>query len=265
MFRLTAGCVLAMALAWSSTASAGLDGGPDYQTDAHNYYYIVTGGVQPAWQTYNGDNASGGVFRFLTDDPAWGQPTGSWQKDDWFTDNAGFALTLKNGGTTVYQNHGIEQGDPQGYYNGDGPHGNHGLYRGYSMSNNFDWTYASYFNLDPSAGPVTFDTIIGYFDGNGYQSARSPIRSGQSQHRLPDEHLVGGARCRRRHDARDHGFRGRRLLDRYRVGNLHLERHGRRAKLAVGVGQQHGPDLPPGVPPGHTHDAFPGHGILLQP
>lgn len=170
MLRLTAGCVLGMVLVWSSTAGAALNGHPENQIDAHNYYYIVTGGVQPTWQQYNGDNASGGVFRFLTDDPAWGYPVGSWRKDDWFADNAGFALTLKNGGATVYQNHGIELGDPQGYYNGDGPHGDHGLYRGYSMSNNFDWTYASYFNLDPSAGPVTFDTIVGYFDGDGYDS-----------------------------------------------------------------------------------------------
>ena len=148
----------------SSSYAAPFNGFGDNQTDTFGYYYIITGGLFPTGTTPNGDNASGGTFRFLTDDSAWGYTTDTWLKDDWFTDNAGFAVTLKNGGAAVYDNNGIEAGTYGDYYSGDGSHGLHGLYRGYSMSNNFDWIYAGYFKLEEE---TTFDQIIGYFDPNG--------------------------------------------------------------------------------------------------
>ena len=148
----------------SGSYAAPFNGAGENQTDALGYYYIITGGKFPTGTTPNGDNASGGTFRFLIDDPAWGRPIDAWQKDDWFSDNAGFALTLKNGTSIVYDNNGIEAGTYGDYYNGNGSHGLDGLYRGYSMSNNFDWIYAGYFKIEQT---TTFDKIIGYFDANG--------------------------------------------------------------------------------------------------
>jgi hypothetical protein len=158
------GLVFSALLSWPASAAITFDQKADNQTDQYGYYYIITGGKFPTGTTPNGDNASGGTFRFLTDDPAWGYPIDIWHKDDWFSDNAGFALTLKNGSSTVYDNNGIEDATYGDYYDAQGSHGTHGLYRGYSMSNNWDWIYAGYFKL---ASATTFDTIIGYFDGNG--------------------------------------------------------------------------------------------------
>lgn len=154
--------VLSAAPAMADTT---FNGHGDNQTDTYGYYYIISGGKFVNGQTVNGDNASGGTMRYLTDDPAWGgYALDVWHKDDWFTDNAGFALTMKNGGSTVYDNNGLEDGSYGDYYNGNGTHGSHGLYRGYSMSNNFDWIYAGYFKI---TSPTTIDTLIGYFDANG--------------------------------------------------------------------------------------------------
>jgi hypothetical protein len=144
--------------------AAVFNGVGDYQTDQLGYYYVITGGKFPTGNIPNGDNASGGTFRFLTDDPAWGYPTDVWQKDDWFSDNAGVAVTMKNGNASVYDNNGIEDGTYGDYYNANGSHGLDGLYRGYSMSNNFDWVYSGYVKLTQA---TTIDTLIGYFDANG--------------------------------------------------------------------------------------------------
>ena len=88
------------------------------------------------------------------------------------SDNAGFALTLKNGVTTVYDNNGIEDGTYGDYYDAFGSHGLDGLYRGYSMSNNWDFVYAGYFKLTQA---TTFDTLIGYFDANGSSADSFPF------------------------------------------------------------------------------------------
>jgi hypothetical protein len=101
-----------------------------------------------------------------------GYPIDGWQKDDWFTDNAGFALTLKNGQSIVYDNNGIEDGTYGDYYDASGSHGIHGLYRGYSMSNNWDWIYAGYFKITQT---TKFDQIIGYFDPNGSSADLAPF------------------------------------------------------------------------------------------
>ena len=150
--------------------AAPFNGAGDNETDAFGNYYIITGGLFPTGTTPNGDNASGGTFRFLTDDPAWGYTIDTWQKDDWFSDNAGFALTMKSGNSIVYNNNGIETSTYGDYYNAHGSHGLDGLYRGYSMSNNWDWIYAGYFKLTQA---TTIDTVIGYFDGNG--GAADPV------------------------------------------------------------------------------------------
>ena len=113
-----------LVLAIPAQAFFEFNGHGDDQTDALGYYYIITGGKFPTGNIPNGDNASGGTFRFLADDPAWGHPIDTWLKDDWFPDNAGFALTMKNAGVIVYDNNGIEDGTYGDYYNGSGTHAN---------------------------------------------------------------------------------------------------------------------------------------------
>ena len=150
-------------MAWADA----FNGGPDYEVDSLGYYYAMTGGLFPTGNIPNGDNASGGTFRFLTDDPAWGYPTDTWNKDDWFDTNASLAMTFMSNGSIIYDNNGIETGTYGDYYDataqGLASAQTPGLYRGYSMSNNFDWIYAGYFYLEED---TTIDTMIGYFDPN---------------------------------------------------------------------------------------------------
>ena len=135
--------VVAVILILNNCSFAALfNGAGDNETDQLGYYYIITGGLFPTGTTPNGASSSGGTFRYLTDDPAWGYSIDTWHKDGWFSDNAGFALTMKNGSSLVYNNNGIENGTYGDYYNSNGSHGLDGLYRGYSMSNNWDWIYA---------------------------------------------------------------------------------------------------------------------------
>jgi hypothetical protein len=162
----------------SSAVLAGtFNGVSDNQRDDLGYYYAMTGGLFPTGTIPNGDNASGGTFRYLTDSPDWGSYTlDVWHKDDWFPQNAGIAVTLKNGSSIVYDNNGLENGTYGNYYDAQAqgvaisskvP----GLYRAYSMSNNYDWIYAGYFKLDAS---TTVDTLIAYFDANSGFDPNSP-------------------------------------------------------------------------------------------
>ena len=68
---------------------------------------------------------------------------------------------MKSGAATVFDNFNNDAGDfyttPEGQASAATP----GLYRGYSMSNNYDWIYAGYFKLSEV---TTIDTITGYFD-----------------------------------------------------------------------------------------------------
>ncbi len=177
-------CVADLAIANSAFNGAG-----ENQTDAYGYYYIITGGKFPTGTIPNGARTStsmGGTFRYITDDPAWGYPIDVWRKDGWFVENASFALTLKNGGALVYDNNGLEDGTYGTYYDalaapGAATNANPkdqvtsedkpGLYRGFSMSNNFDWVYAGYFLLETE---TTFDEIIGYFDETAGFNRNSP-------------------------------------------------------------------------------------------
>jgi hypothetical protein len=156
----------------SAAHAAPLNGVSDNGTDSLGYYYAISGGKFPTGSTPNGDNGSGGTFRFLVDDSAdWGRnpsESGNWQKDDWFTDTASMALTLRNSGAIVYDNNGLEPdatsaADPT-YYNvttGNYPVGGHGAHTMYSMSNNFDWIYAGYFKIETA---TTIDQLTGYFN-----------------------------------------------------------------------------------------------------
>jgi hypothetical protein len=161
-------------LAVSSTSQAVMNGHIDYSTDHFGRYYQITGGIFTNGQTYNGDNASGGVFRFIHDGNPhpWGYPQAyqNWTRDDWFTQNAGLALTMKYNGSIDYNNNGIEDGTHGGYYD-DSQTSIAGLYMSYAMSNNDDWIYSGYFKL---AEETTVDTIIGYFDGTGYYGNFDP-------------------------------------------------------------------------------------------
>jgi len=156
------------------TMADAMNGHIDNSTYDLGRYYQITGGIFTNDQTYNGDNASGGVFRFIHDgDPhPWEYPSAfqQWARDDWFPENAGLALTMKNNGAIVYNNNGIEDGTHGGYYD-DTLTSIAGLYMSYAMSNNDDWIYSGYFKL---LEETTVDTLIGYFDGTGYSGNFDP-------------------------------------------------------------------------------------------
>lgn len=145
------------------------NGSADNPTDEDGYYYALTGGKFPTGDIPNGDNASGGTFRFILDDSSWGgYPLNVWNKDDWFPENAGLALTLMKGNSIRYDNNGIIDGSHGGFYDytdvpetSDWTRHVPGLYRGYVMPNNWDWIYATYFRI---VEETEFDTIIGFFD-----------------------------------------------------------------------------------------------------
>lgn len=151
------------------------DGMTDFQIDTYGYYYMITGGKFPTGPTPNGDNASGGTFRYLTDSTDWGSyPVDTWNKDDWFPQNASFALTLRNNGAITYDNNGIEDGSYGDYYAtqaGKTSAETPGLYRGYSMTNVWDWVYAGYFLIEQT---MVVDEIIGYFDENSGFDRNNP-------------------------------------------------------------------------------------------
>jgi PEP-CTERM motif len=177
-------CMAVAVLALGGAAVAEpFDGAADNQLDSHGYYYAITGGLDPG-ETYtdpttglsysigsgssdiNGNNGSGGTFRYITDDPAWGYPLNTWNRDDWFPTNMSLALTLGNAGSTVYDNNGILAGIYGDFYDGAGAQTTAdiaGLYRGFAMSNNFDFIYSGMFILGET---TTFDSISGFFDAN---------------------------------------------------------------------------------------------------
>ena len=165
--------ILAILVGASPVVAGVFDGQPDNQLDSHGYYYAVTGGQFPTGNIPNGDNASGGTFRYVTDEPLWGAPLDAWQKDDWFPENAGLGLTLRNGGAIVYDNNGLEPGaatpaDPAYYeYTASFPTVGQGAVVAYSMSNNYDWIYAGYFNL---TAETTVTQLTGYFAYSGILS-----------------------------------------------------------------------------------------------
>ncbi len=160
-----AACLLLAAPA--ALAYPAFNGHADLQVDAYGRYFEVSGGLFPTGTTPNGDNASGGTLRYLSDAPYWGLPMDAWQKDDWYATNSGIALTLKNGSTTVYDNNGLDNGTfPTGFYTYDvgNPAGTAGAVVGYSMPNNYDFIYAGYFQLTAA---TTITQLEGYFVYSG--------------------------------------------------------------------------------------------------
>jgi len=177
-------CSLAWGLVTAMAApvwAAGFDGQGDNQIDAYGYYYAITGGKFPNGQTVTGVKATGGSMKFILDDPVW-QTWGynyaidTWHTDGWFAQTAGLALTMQSGGVTVFDNNGIEDGTCGNFYDataqGLPSAQTPGLYRGYCMSNKFDWIYAGYFKLDVA---TSIDTIIGYFDENSGFDRNNPL------------------------------------------------------------------------------------------
>lgn len=153
----------------SPLAGQAFNGAPANQRDDLDYYYVLTGGKFPNGQVLTGTPQAQSTMRFILDDPVWGRPLGVWQKDGWFAQTAGIALTMWNNGGMVYDNNGLEDGSYGNFYNAQAqgtPNENTpGLYRGYSNSNNYDWIYAGYFRI---AERTTIDALTGYFDGTGY-------------------------------------------------------------------------------------------------
>lgn len=178
MFLFSVGILLvSLFIIPSGSFASVFNGHADYTTGAYDYYYFISGGKFPGSTVPNGDNASGGVFRFITDDADWGYATQTWTRDDWFPENAGIAVTLKDNGSIKYDNNGLEDGSYGSYYDdvaaqaAGSENPTAGLYMGYEMSNNFDWIYAGYMDLTDE---TTFDQIIGYFDGTGYNGGFNP-------------------------------------------------------------------------------------------
>jgi hypothetical protein len=157
------------------SAQAVMDGQADYQRDDLGYYYAITGGKFVNGQTVNGVKTSGGSMAYILDDPSWGSyALDTWNKDGWFAQTAGLALTMKNQGSTIYDNFNNDAGDfytvPEGQASGSAP----GMYRGFCMSNNYDWIYAGYFKITEA---TTIDQIIGYFDETSGFDADNPLIS----------------------------------------------------------------------------------------
>ncbi len=161
--------VAGIAASTMASAATTFNGQGENQRDDLGYYYAVTGGKFVNGQTADG-TANGRTIRFIQDEPAWGRSPseiGQWQKDGFFSDTAGVALTLRNENAIIFDNNGLEDGShATNYYNaqaGGFPTGGHGATVLYSMSNNYDWIYAGYFKLNQA---TIVDSISGYFVAN---------------------------------------------------------------------------------------------------
>ena len=153
-------------------------GGVSAQTDAvvplmpNGFYYQILANNPPTPIALNG--LSGPTSSLATrhaDLNYWG-PNGflNWTKVTGlgapFEPIRGIALTLRSGDATVFVNHGIEDKNGTFYTNSTGgPDGSApGLLTIYSMSNLYPFIGGGFFRLSQA---VTFDTLMGYFDGNG--------------------------------------------------------------------------------------------------
>ena len=148
-------------------ADATLNGHGEYQEDQYGYYYAITGGKFPNGQTVTGKKNTGGSMRFLLDDPIW-QSWGynyaidTWHTDGWFAQTAGVALTMRDSnGAVLFDNFNNDAGDFYTTPPGQASSATPGLYRGYSLSNNFDWIYAGYFKVNET---TVIKSVTGYFD-----------------------------------------------------------------------------------------------------
>ena len=158
---------LVLALPGAVQAGNVFNGTVDYATEAYGNYAVLTGGLFTNGQTTTSPGRRGVMMYIHDEDP---HPFGSypgayqqWKRDGWFDATAGMAVTLRSTGSIVYDNNGIDTGTYPTHFYGNASDPSQvtpGLYCGYSMSDNLDWTYAGYFRLEQE---TTFDQISGYF------------------------------------------------------------------------------------------------------
>ena len=168
------------------------NGAGDYQTDSYGYFYGITGGLFPTGTDPNGSRSSGGTFARIWDDPYWGAGIDTWRRDGWFEANAGLALTMYNGSTSVYDNNGIDTGLHGDFYSalaqGTANASTPGLYQTYSNSNNFDHMYASYFQV---LQDTTITSLSGYYNLDGYYNGDFDITHPYIQMQMSIWSVVG--------------------------------------------------------------------------
>jgi hypothetical protein len=174
-FRLAA-VIGSVALFGLPLGAQAFNGSADHERDDLDFYYAISAGKFPNGQTLTGTPQAASTMALITDDPGWGRAAeGVWEKDGWFAQTSGLALTMSNGGTVVFDNNGIEDGTHGDFYNaqaqGTASAATPGLYTGYSMANNYDWVYAGYFVLTER---TTVDELNGYFNGDGYFNTMDP-------------------------------------------------------------------------------------------
>jgi len=170
MKKLVAVVLLAGIFALAAQAAI-FNGVADNQRDDLGYYYVVTGSILTNGQSLTGADASspdGGSIRWISDDPTFATPIQSWQRIDWTAASgspASLAFTFQHNGAPVYDNNGIAANNYGTYYNATAQSlasaDAVGLYTGYSMSNNYDFVYAGYFQV-PSGG-IVVDKMTAYF------------------------------------------------------------------------------------------------------
>ena len=139
---------------------------------ANGFYYQMLASSSPTPMGLNGLPGSSSVLATRHDDLAYWGANGfrNWSKNtglpSQFEPIRGVAITLRNGDATVFSNHGIEQNNGAFYNNARGvPDGEKaGLLTIFSMSNLYNFVGGGFFRISQ---PVTFDTVMGYYDGNG--------------------------------------------------------------------------------------------------
>ena len=141
---------------------------------ANGFYCVLSAGKFPNGQTRTAASGLNSAIVFLSDGRAsWGEETyQQWSAAPSVTAAqlaaSGLALTLRNGGSIVYDNNGMETGGHGGYYTNASPGqpdaSEAGLTVWFSQSTNYGAVTAGHFRLDQ---PTTFDQLIAYFDGDG--------------------------------------------------------------------------------------------------
>ncbi|MCP5114145.1 MAG: hypothetical protein GY953_25215, partial [bacterium] len=157
-----------------------------------NGFYLVLGASKfPNNQTKTGVPGPGCAIVFRHETPeVWGQDgfqvwSPNTRLEQEFQATSGLALTLRNNGTVVYDNNGVEDNSVGDYYdNSSGAVDDNdkpGLFLWFSMSDNLKAIFASHFRL---MEPTTFTEIIGYFDGNGHEELRFDPHNAHNRFRM---------------------------------------------------------------------------------
>lgn len=162
-----------LSLLFAGLAVAGTAFGQAFNGTSENYlptfFYAATADQFVNGATLDGD--TGALYYTHDDAPFWngfsGAPGGPnvWTKEVGFGSGvSGLAFDLSIGGTTVFSNNSIAEGDPNGNYLNGGANA-----RGaYSMENNFDFVYAGYFALEQD---TRFDSLsMFYYTGDPFNT-----------------------------------------------------------------------------------------------